>query len=222
MSAPARALRVRGRRAGAAVRRPADLRRDGPGRAGLDDMSRTRSVTSRRSVRPGIRPTRRHRPAQGAAQRDQARLARPDCRVGHRQHLCRRGAVAGPGPRRAAVRHAGPPSVGSAPRTTRGRSWARPWPRAARASTRSTSTSTAPRATSTGRWRHTGRKGRPCPRCGTLIVREHFMNRSSFFCPQCQPLTSRGLRAHLRLRRVANRQLDDATQVSQRDGDSHD
>ena len=32
-----------------------------------------------------------------------------------------------------------------------------------------------------------GQEGRPCPRCGTLIVREHFMNRSSYFCPQCQP-----------------------------------
>ena len=28
--------------------------------------------------------------------------------------------------------------------------------------------------------------GRPCRRCGTLIMREHFMNRSSFFCPRCQ------------------------------------
>ena len=32
-----------------------------------------------------------------------------------------------------------------------------------------------------------GQVGRPCPRCGTLIVREHFMNRSSFSCPRCQP-----------------------------------
>lgn len=31
-----------------------------------------------------------------------------------------------------------------------------------------------------------GQVGRPCGRCGTLIVREHFMNRSSFFCPRCQ------------------------------------
>ena len=31
-----------------------------------------------------------------------------------------------------------------------------------------------------------GQVGRPCARCGTLIVREHFMNRSSFSCPQCQ------------------------------------
>jgi formamidopyrimidine-DNA glycosylase len=31
-----------------------------------------------------------------------------------------------------------------------------------------------------------GQAGRPCPRCGTLIVREPFMNRSSFRCPRCQ------------------------------------
>lgn len=32
-----------------------------------------------------------------------------------------------------------------------------------------------------------GQVGRPCRRCGTLMLREHFMNRSSFFCPRCQP-----------------------------------
>ncbi len=32
-----------------------------------------------------------------------------------------------------------------------------------------------------------GREGEPCPRCGTLIRRESFMNRSSFSCPRCQP-----------------------------------
>jgi formamidopyrimidine-DNA glycosylase len=31
-----------------------------------------------------------------------------------------------------------------------------------------------------------GQEGRPCPRCGTLIRRSEFMNRSSFWCPQCQ------------------------------------
>ncbi len=31
-----------------------------------------------------------------------------------------------------------------------------------------------------------GQQGRPCPRCGTAIVREPFMNRSSFRCPRCQ------------------------------------
>lgn len=32
-----------------------------------------------------------------------------------------------------------------------------------------------------------GQEGRPCARCGSLIRREHFMNRSSFSCPRCQP-----------------------------------
>ncbi|MCW2497724.1 bifunctional DNA-formamidopyrimidine glycosylase/DNA-(apurinic or apyrimidinic site) lyase [Jatrophihabitans sp.] len=31
-----------------------------------------------------------------------------------------------------------------------------------------------------------GREGEPCPRCGTAIARNSFMNRSSFFCPSCQ------------------------------------
>ncbi|QTX04459.1 bifunctional DNA-formamidopyrimidine glycosylase/DNA-(apurinic or apyrimidinic site) lyase [Agromyces archimandritae] len=31
-----------------------------------------------------------------------------------------------------------------------------------------------------------GRTGRPCPRCGTPIVRDAFMNRSSHRCPRCQ------------------------------------
>ena len=31
-----------------------------------------------------------------------------------------------------------------------------------------------------------GQADRPCPRCGTAIVREAFMNRSSFRCPRCQ------------------------------------
>ncbi|PRB18983.1 bifunctional DNA-formamidopyrimidine glycosylase/DNA-(apurinic or apyrimidinic site) lyase [Microbacterium sp. MYb62] len=31
-----------------------------------------------------------------------------------------------------------------------------------------------------------GQQGQPCPRCGTLIVREQFMNRGSHFCPRCQ------------------------------------
>jgi hypothetical protein len=32
-----------------------------------------------------------------------------------------------------------------------------------------------------------GREGEPCPRCGTPIRRSSFMNRSSFWCPRCQP-----------------------------------
>ncbi|HEY0215739.1 MAG TPA: bifunctional DNA-formamidopyrimidine glycosylase/DNA-(apurinic or apyrimidinic site) lyase [Cellulomonas sp.] len=32
-----------------------------------------------------------------------------------------------------------------------------------------------------------GQAGEPCPRCGTPVVREPFMNRSSHLCPRCQP-----------------------------------
>ncbi|HEY2723559.1 MAG TPA: bifunctional DNA-formamidopyrimidine glycosylase/DNA-(apurinic or apyrimidinic site) lyase [Pseudonocardiaceae bacterium] len=32
-----------------------------------------------------------------------------------------------------------------------------------------------------------GQEGRPCPRCGTPIRRDSFMNRSSYTCPRCQP-----------------------------------
>ncbi len=31
-----------------------------------------------------------------------------------------------------------------------------------------------------------GREGEPCPRCGTMIRRDTFMNRSSYSCPVCQ------------------------------------
>ncbi|HEV2243765.1 MAG TPA: zinc finger domain-containing protein, partial [Streptosporangiaceae bacterium] len=32
-----------------------------------------------------------------------------------------------------------------------------------------------------------GRAGQPCPRCGTPVRRDPFMNRSAFSCPRCQP-----------------------------------
>jgi formamidopyrimidine-DNA glycosylase len=32
-----------------------------------------------------------------------------------------------------------------------------------------------------------GREGEPCPRCGAVMRREKFMNRSSYYCPKCQP-----------------------------------
>jgi len=37
-----------------------------------------------------------------------------------------------------------------------------------------------------------GRADLPCPRCGTSIRRDKFMNRSSFSCPKCQPRPRRG------------------------------
>ena len=33
-------------------------------------------------------------------------------------------------------------------------------------------------------------QGRPCPRCGTPVGRETFMNRGSHFCPRCQRIRS--------------------------------
>jgi formamidopyrimidine-DNA glycosylase len=35
-----------------------------------------------------------------------------------------------------------------------------------------------------------GQEGKPCSRCGTAIRRVPFMNRSSYFCPTCQPRPS--------------------------------
>ena len=37
-----------------------------------------------------------------------------------------------------------------------------------------------------------GRQGEPCPRCGTPIRRDAFMNRSSYLCPRCQPRPRQG------------------------------
>ncbi|HTG50319.1 MAG TPA: zinc finger domain-containing protein, partial [Gemmatimonadales bacterium] len=36
-----------------------------------------------------------------------------------------------------------------------------------------------------------GREGEPCERCGTPMRRIAFMNRSSYFCPKCQPAPRR-------------------------------
>ncbi|PJI93268.1 bifunctional DNA-formamidopyrimidine glycosylase/DNA-(apurinic or apyrimidinic site) lyase [Luteimicrobium subarcticum] len=37
-----------------------------------------------------------------------------------------------------------------------------------------------------------GQEGRPCPRCGTAVRRDAFMNRSSYTCPRCQPRPRNG------------------------------
>jgi len=37
-----------------------------------------------------------------------------------------------------------------------------------------------------------GRAGEPCPRCGAPVLREKFMNRSSFRCARCQPKPRHG------------------------------
>ena len=39
-----------------------------------------------------------------------------------------------------------------------------------------------------------GREGEPCDRCGRAIRRVAFMNRSSYFCPGCQPVPRRSRR----------------------------
>jgi len=39
-----------------------------------------------------------------------------------------------------------------------------------------------------------GQEGLPCGRCGTPIRRIQFMNRSSYFCPRCQPAPRRSRR----------------------------
>ncbi len=38
-----------------------------------------------------------------------------------------------------------------------------------------------------------GREGQGCHRCGSVIRREKFMNRSSFYCPKCQPRPRHGV-----------------------------
>jgi formamidopyrimidine-DNA glycosylase len=40
------------------------------------------------------------------------------------------------------------------------------------------------------------RAGKPCPRCGTPIARTVVAGRGTFFCPRCQPLSSRAQRSH--------------------------
>ena len=39
-----------------------------------------------------------------------------------------------------------------------------------------------------------GQEGQPCNRCGTPVARVAFMNRSSYFCPTCQPKPRRHTR----------------------------
>jgi formamidopyrimidine-DNA glycosylase len=37
-----------------------------------------------------------------------------------------------------------------------------------------------------------GREDKPCPRCGSPVRRDRFMNRSAFSCPRCQPRPRHG------------------------------
>ena len=46
-------------------------------------------------------------------------------------------------------------------------------------------------------WRCMAKSGLPCSRCGTPIRRDHFLNRSSFSCPKCQPQLADSARRNL-------------------------
>jgi formamidopyrimidine-DNA glycosylase len=50
-----------------------------------------------------------------------------------------------------------------------------------------------------------GQEGRPCVRCGAVVVREPFMNRSSFRCPRCQPRPRRAAPGAARVTRATRR-----------------
>ena len=93
--APARPVRVRRRRDRAAVRRPADLRRRGLRRARRPRASRSRSPTSPRPARGGVGRGRGRRADEGAAAAGSSVPARPVAGQRDRQHLRRRGVVAG-------------------------------------------------------------------------------------------------------------------------------
>ena len=43
-----------------------------------------------------------------------------------------------------------------------------------------------------------GREGEPCRRCGAVMRREKFMNRSSYYCPKCQPRPRTSAKQHSR------------------------
>lgn len=49
-----------------------------------------------------------------------------------------------------------------------------------------------------------GREGEPCHRCGTAMRRVSFMNRSSCFCPRCQPLPRHRAAMSSRINRAAH------------------
>ena len=111
-----------------------------------------------------------------------ALLDRPSCP--DRQHLRRRGALAGRLPGGAPPR---PSPVGRAATCSR----RRPSDAEALAAVARRSTAVRERQRGVGLLRRSlnvyGRADRACRRCGTPVRREAFMNRSSFSCPRCQP-----------------------------------
>ena len=116
---------------------------------------------ARDPARPGVRRRGVVRRPASAPHGDQAGPARPDAGVGHRQHLRRRGVVAGAAALRPAYRDAAPAGGGAAARRRPGRPGRGAAGGGARRSTRCTLTSTAAAATSTGPCRSTDAPARP-------------------------------------------------------------
>ena len=122
------------------------------------------------------------------AHRGQAGAARPDADLRRRQHLRRRGAVAGPAARRAAHRRAAPGPRRAGCSGTSATCCGEALAQGGTCSTRCTSTSTA----QSGYFDRVARRLRPrgrarAPAAGRRSAREPFMNRSSYSCPRCQP-----------------------------------
>ena len=118
--APARAVLVRRRPDRAAVRRPADLRRRGAGRARRPGHPGADRPHRARPARGGVGRGGRRGADEGPQQRRQAVPARPVAGQRDRQHLRRRGPVARRDPRRAprepAHQTGSPPAAGPRPR----------------------------------------------------------------------------------------------------------
>ena len=152
------------------------------GRAARADRPHRPRPAGGRLRRGGVLPR-----AAPPAYRRQAGAARPVADQRRRQHLRRRGAVAGPAALGAPDRDPDPAGGRARARGAPRGHGGRPWPRAGRPSTASTSTSTARAATSSGRSTPTAGEDEPCRRCGAPIRRDAFMNRSSYSCPACQP-----------------------------------
>ena len=123
-----------------------------------------------------------------AAYRHQAGAARPVADQRGRQHLRRRGAVAGAAALGAGrpTRCARPDVAPAARRRARGLGRGAAAPAGPR-STASTSTSTARAATSTARWPCTAARASRARGAATPVRRDPFMNRSSYSCPVASP-----------------------------------
>ena len=184
--APAGPVRVRRRRPAAALHRPADVRRP------VAVAGRRRAARRDRAHRP--RPDRSGfddgafvAALRAQAHRGQARAARPVTDLRRRQHLRRRGAVAGQAARRPADRRAD-----HARRSQRLLGHVRDVLGEALAAGGTSFDALYVNVNGESGYfdrslNAYGREGEPCARCGTPIRRESFMNRSSFSCPNCQP-----------------------------------